>query len=225
MCAPGYCTPRAVQQPSPQGLQLQSQVPNRGEPQDWTAKTQPLMVAPGPSSSLVSAVTSPHSTATAGSTPMPKEGWHQGTPHHGARDAKRAQSLLGGAEACGRWAQASLVPLGLPSPSHRGSGLMGASLSPSPTMFQPEHRPCPCMVPAVSKEPGPGPRHPCRRWLGPAEGRAGTGELRGRVQSSPQEEAKECTGNFIQLEMDRTGSFSFGPAPGQRAHHHGGRCP
>lgn len=95
-----------------------------------------------------------------------------------------------------------LSPLGLTSPPHRGTGMMGASLSPSPTMFQPEHRPYPCMVPAVFKEPGLGPRRPSRRWLGPTEGPAGTWELRGRVQSSPQKEAKECAGNFIQLEMD-----------------------
>lgn len=167
-----YCTPRAAWQPPPKealpkGRHLQSREPNGGEGQDRKAKTQPLSAqqVSGDCGRL-----SPHHCISREHAHT-REGRHQGTPRHGARDARRARSQAqwGG----GLWEVGSGL-LGPPRPhltTSQGTGMMGESCSTSPTILQPaEHRACPCMAPAVSKQPGPGPRGPCRHQLGPAEG-------------------------------------------------------
>lgn len=114
----------------------------------------------------------PHTTAPEGGIPTPKEGWHQGTPHHTARDVRREGTVPGSVRQrpVGGGLRPPLSPW---VPLHHLTREQGrwANLSTFPTIFKPaEHRTRPCMVPAVSKQPGPGPRGPCRRQLGPAEG-------------------------------------------------------
>lgn len=136
------------------------------------SQTQPLMAAPVPSNSLMTVVPSLHTTALEGGIPTPKEGWHQGTPHHRARDVRREGTVPGSVRQrpVGGGLRPPLSPW---VPLHHLTREQGrwVNLSTFPTIFKPaEHRTGPCMVTAVSKQPGPGPWGPCRRQLGPAEG-------------------------------------------------------
>ena len=157
-----------------------------------------LMAAPVPISSLGTTDTSPHTTASVGSIPVLEEGWHQGG-REGTAPRPSGAGPVGGEFRC---------PLS-PWVSHHnltGEWGNGESFSTCPSISTPEeHRTWPCMVPVVSRQPGPGPRGPCRHQLGPVEGprepAPGRHKAGGRCGPLPRRKQKGAQGNFIQLEI------------------------
>lgn len=143
-----------------------SKAESRMEGRSRTSRAKPSLSVP--SRCLVTVFASPHTTASAGSMPTPGEA---GIRAHLVTEPETqgGQAQWGGG-LC-EVGSGLLCPLEPHLTTSQGTGTMGESRSTSPTILQPaKHRACPCMAPTVSKQPGPGPRGPCRHQLGPAEG-------------------------------------------------------
>lgn len=124
----------------------------------------------------------------------------------GIREAGRAQLPGPVGQGLGEVSSGVPCPLGCHITTSQGNGAMGESFSTCPSISTPEeHRTWPCMVPVVSRQPGPGPRGPCRHQLGPVEGprepAPGRHKAGGRCGPLPRRKQKGAQGNFIQLEI------------------------